>query len=305
MPVKRKTAVKKRIKKSSKKRTAHKQSFTGHLWRGFKKILLWSFLFGSIILTFYTLYLNNIIKDKFEGRRWSIPAKVYARSLEVYPGLKITAKQFERELKLAAYRKDRKASTQGSFARGGQRIELVTRQFDFPDGKEASHKLRIQFNAQGISSIYDREKRKKLALVRLDPAKIGSIHPRLHEDRLLLSQEDIPQKLKNTLLAVEDRNFYQHYGIDPKGIARAMWINLKAGAAVQGGSTLTQQLVKNYFLTRERTLVRKINEAIMSLLLEYHYSKDEILTAYINEVYLGQDGRRAIHGFALASEYYF
>ncbi len=307
MPVKRKNPVKNRAvkKKSARNKKNAGNSFKSRLGRFVKKTLLWGTFIGTIILSFYTLYLNNIIKDKFEGRRWSIPAKVYARSLEIYPGLKITVKQFEKELKLAAYRKDRQPSTQGSFSRNGQRIEVVTRQFKFPDGDEPSHNLRIQFNSTGISSIYDHGQARKISLVRLDPAIIGSIHPRLHEDRLLLNQDEIPQKLKNTLLAVEDRHFYQHYGIDPKGIARAMWTNIKAGSAVQGGSTLTQQLVKNYFLTRERTLVRKVNEAIMSLLLEYHYSKDDILTAYINEVYLGQDGRRAIHGFALASEYYF
>lgn len=307
MPTKRKTSAKKRSasKKSAAKKKTTKNSKKGGFWRFLRKIILMSIMFGAIVLSFYTVYLNSIIKDKFEGRRWSIPAKVYARSLEIYPGLKITVGQFEKELKLSGYRKDRQPSTQGSFSRNGQRIELVSRQFSFPDGDEASHKLRIQFNKTAITSIYDFGERQKLSLVRLDPARIGSIHPRLHEDRLLLGQDEIPQKLKSTLLAVEDRNFYQHFGIDPKGIARAIWTNLKAGATVQGGSTLTQQLVKNYFLTSERTLARKVNEAIMSLLLEFQYSKDEILTAYINEVYLGQDGRRAIHGFALASEYYF
>lgn len=294
-----------RKKSSRKKSGGKKKSSNSRLGRLFKKIIVLSLICATIVFSFYTLYLNNIIKEKFEGRRWSIPAKVYARSLEIYPGLKISAKQFAKELQLAGYRRDRKSSTQGSFSQNGQRIEVVTRRFAFPDGEEASHKLRIQFNSSGVSSIYDRQHQRKLFLVRLDPAHIGSIHPKMHEDRKLLKQDEIPQKLKQTLLAVEDRNFYQHYGIDPKGIARAMWANIKAGATVQGGSTLTQQLVKNYFLTRERTLVRKLNEAIMSLLLEYHYSKDEILTAYINEVYLGQDGRRSIHGFALASEYYF
>ncbi len=303
MPVKKKTALKKRT--ARKKKAGRKTPAKSRLRRWLKKFIVLSLIFGTIFLSLYTLYLNSIIREKFEGRRWSIPAKVYARSLEIYPGLKITAKQFEKELKLAGYRKDRKSSTQGSFSRNGKRIELVTRRFAFPDGEEPSHKLRIQFNNAGVSSIYDRQQKRKLFLVRLDPAHIGSIHPKMHEDRMLLKQDEIPQKLKQTLLAVEDRKFYQHYGIDPKGIARAMWTNLKAGATVQGGSTLTQQLVKNYFLTRERTLIRKLNEAIMSLLLEYHYSKEEILTAYINEVYLGQDGRRSIHGFALASEYYF
>ena len=308
MPAKRKNPVKKksvRRKKASARKKSAKNSVSGRLRRFIKKILLVSLLFATLILSFYTVYLNSIIKDKFEGRRWSIPARVYARTLEVYPGLKITVKQFERELQLAGYRKDKQSSTQGSFSRHGRRIELVSRQFDFPDGEEPSHKLRIQFNTSSISSIYDRQKQKKVSLTRLDPALIGSIHPKLHEDRLLLSQEDIPQKLRDTLVAVEDRNFYQHYGVDPKGISRALWTNIKAGSTVQGGSTLTQQLVKNYFLTRERSLVRKFNEAIMSLILEYHYSKEEILTAYINEVYLGQDGQRAVHGFALASEYYF
>lgn len=268
-------------------------------------MLLLSIVLGTLFLGLYTLYLNGIIKEKFEGRRWAIPAKVYARSLELYPGVMVSANQFEKELQLAGYRKDKKSSTQGSFSRSGQRIDVVTRQFHFPDGEELSHKLRLKFSQSSVKSIYDLEQRRNLSLVRLDPALIGSIHPKLHEDRLLLSHDEIPQKLKDALLAVEDRNFYQHYGVDPKGITRAIWINVKAGATVQGGSTLTQQLVKNYFLTSERTLIRKINEAIMSLLLEYHYSKDEILTAYINEVYLGQDGRRAIHGFALASEYYF
>lgn len=292
-------------KKSSRKKRVSKSSFKTHLGQSIKKTLLYAFIIGSILLSLYTLYLNSIIKEKFEGRLWDIPAKVYARSLEIYPGLSLTAAQLEKELRLAGYRKDKKPSTQGSFSRNKQMIDIVTREFSFPDGDETSYKLRIKFSKSKVKSIYDLSLRRSISLIRLDPAQIGSIHPKLHEDRLLLAQHEVPEKLKEALLAVEDRHFYEHYGIDPKGIIRAIWINIKAGATVQGGSTLTQQLVKNYFLTRERTLIRKLNEAIMSLILEYHYSKDQILTAYINEVYLGQDGRRAVHGFALASQYYF
>ena len=110
---------------------------------------------------------------------------------------------------------------------------------------------------------------------------------------------------ENTLLTVEDRDFYGHIGIDPRGLARALWANLSAGRVVQGGSTLTQQLVKNFYLTAERTFTRKLNEMVMALLLEIHYEKDEILEAYLNEVYLGQTGSRAIHGFGLGSLFYF
>lgn len=299
MPAKKR---KKSVRKSKKKRTRTKK---GGFSSFIKKLLFRIFIVSLLLLAVYTLYLNSIVTEKFEGRRWSIPARVYARSLEIYPGRDINARQLEKELKLAGYRKDRKASTQGSFSRNGNQIELVSRAFYFPDGKEASHKLKIKFSSSSISSVYDLERRKKLSLFRLDPAPIGIIHTNLHEDRLILHQDEIPEKLKQVLVAVEDRNFYQHFGIDPKGIARALMANIKAGATVQGGSTITQQLVKNYFLTRERSFLRKFNEAIMSLLLEYRYDKDEILNAYINEVYLGQDGQRAIHGFGLASEYYF
>ena len=117
--------------------------------------------------------------------------------------------------------------------------------------------------------------------------------------------EDVPQALIDGLIANEDRQFYSHFGVNPLGIARAMISNVRAGRVVQGGSTLTQQLVKNYYLSSEQTLERKVKEAIMSMLLELHYSKNEILQAYINEVYLSQAGNRAIHGFGLASHYFF
>ncbi|MBT8115704.1 MAG: transglycosylase domain-containing protein, partial [Arenicella sp.] len=126
-----------------------------------------------------------------------------------------------------------------------------------------------------------------------------------HEDRSLLKLEDTPPDLINAVLAVEDRQFYSHFGVNPVGIARALWSNLRAGRVVQGGSTLTQQLVKNYYLTTEQTYKRKLIEAIMAVLLELHYSKQEILEAYINEVHLSQAGNRAIHGFDLASRYFF
>jgi penicillin-binding protein 1B len=141
--------------------------------------------------------------------------------------------------------------------------------------------------------------------VRLDPALIASIYPTHNEDRVLLRREQLPPLLVKTLLAVEDRKFYQHFGVDPKGILRAAFENLRAGRTVQGASTLTQQLVKNFYLTQERTLERKLNEAYMAILLDWRYDKDEILTAYANEVYLGQDGDRGIHGFGLGSRFYF
>jgi len=144
-----------------------------------------------------------------------------------------------------------------------------------------------------------------MSLLRLDPLEIGSIFPSHGEDRLALTPDEIPQGLRDALVAVEDHNFYSHPGVDFVAIMRALWVNIRAGEVRQGGSTLTQQLVKNYFLDNRRTLGRKAREAVMAIWLDALYDKEEILTAYVNEVYLGQDGGRAIHGFGLGSRFYF
>ena len=141
--------------------------------------------------------------------------------------------------------------------------------------------------------------------MRIEPVLIGNFYPSHKEDRVLVRIQDVSPALLNGLLAVEDKKFYEHQGVNPLAIARAMIANLKAGHAVQGGSTITQQLVKNFYLTNERSWERKAKEAIMAFLLELRYSKREILEAYLNEIYLGQDGDRAIHGFGLAAQFYF
>src|SRR6204780_966788 len=144
-----------------------------------------------------------------------------------------------------------------------------------------------------------------LPVFRLDPPVIGSVFPIHGEDRLIVAPADVPPLLRSGIKLIEDRRVDEHHGGDPLGMLRATWANLRARRVVQGGSTLTQQLVKNYFLSDEQTFGRKATEAVMALRIEAHYSKEDILVAYLNEVYLGQDGARAIHGFGLGSEYYF
>jgi penicillin-binding protein 1B len=134
---------------------------------------------------------------------------------------------------------------------------------------------------------------------------IGSIYPVHNEDRVLVKLGEVPPMLITALIAVEDRNFYEHGGVAPSAMLRALFANLRAGGTVQGGSTITQQLVKNFFLSNERTLWRKLNEIVMAIALEKRYEKDDILESYLNEIYLGQDGSRSIHGFGLASQFYF
>ncbi|HHO67673.1 MAG TPA: penicillin-binding protein 1B [Gammaproteobacteria bacterium] len=256
------------------------------------------------LLVGYIAFLDFQVYRQFEGKRWSLPARVYARPLELYVGLPLSPSAFADELRALGYRFVSRPRRPGEVARDGGRFELVTRPFRFWDGEEPSRRLQLRFSSVRLEGLHDGARR-AVALARLDPLEIGSIHTARQEDRVLLRLSDVPPELVQALIAVEDRDFYRHHGISLRAIGRAMLANLRAGGVVQGGSTLTQQLVKNFFLSSDRSLWRKLNEALMALLLELRYDKDEILEAYINEIYLAQDGQRAIHGFGLGSRYYF
>jgi penicillin-binding protein 1B len=262
-------------------------------------------LLAGLFCVNYLYQVNDEIRQKFDGKRWAVPAVIYARPLELYPGMQLDPEMFIQELQLAGYRQENPVQSQGGYFRKNVTINLITRDFSFPSGIEKSLSLRITFLANSIAGLYNSTTGEEIAFARIDPARIGSFHPLVHEDRIVLKSSEIPDILRQSLMTVEDKSFNSHYGVSPTGILRALYANIRAGKPVQGGSTLTQQLVKNFFLNRDRTLSRKIQEAVMAILLEYHYTKDDILTAYINEVFLGQDGGRAIHGFGLASQFYF
>jgi penicillin-binding protein 1B len=294
-----KTAVKKKRATGRKKRATRKVA-RRHFGAMLMALLLLSGLVGAV----YMAYLDQTVKSKFEGKRWAVPARIYARAMELYPGASISQDEFRAELQLLGYRNAKTARKSGTWSRDRGRYVVHTRDFEFWDGKKTGQVLDLRFTGRGLASIRDGSGRKQ-ALVRLEAPEIGSIYPLHHEDRVLVKRGDLPKMLVRALMEVEDRTFDSHHGVDPKAILRALWANITAGRVVQGGSTLTQQLVKNFYLTSERTLWRKGNEALMALLLDARYSKDEILEAYANEIYLGQDGSRAIHGFGLASHFYF
>jgi len=268
---------------------------------------VWLFKLSLVLLVMAAvglIYLDAQVRNKFEGKRWALPAKVYARPLELYPGQKLTMAELKQELKALSYRFERRADRPGSVEWATDRARIHSRGFNFPDGAEPAQDLLLSFSADRLQSI-QRRGGQPVPLVRLEPLLIGGIYPRSNEDRDLIRLEQAPPYLTEALVAVEDREFYSHWGVSFKGIARALWVNLRAGRFAQGGSTLTQQLIKNFYLTSERSLSRKLLELPMAVLLELHYSKREILEAYLNEVYLGQSGSRAIHGFGLASQYFF
>jgi len=257
-----------------------------------------------LALTGYTVYLDITVRGKFEGSRWAIPSHIYSRPLDIFPGMVITKAELVGELKQLGYRAVAQPDSAGTFAQSKYRVRIYLRGFKFWDGSSEPRIIDLRIEDNVVTALHDAHGNLTDS-ARLEPRLFGSISPGHHEDRALVRLEDVPQDLVHALLAVEDRAFYKHFGIDPRGLARAMWANLSAGGVVQGGSTLTQQLAKNFFLTQERTIQRKLKEMLMALLLELHYEKDEILEAYLNEVYLGQSGNRAIHGFGLASLFYF
>lgn len=261
-------------------------------------------LVGLVILAGFAVYLDAVVQEKFSGKRWTVPAKVYARPLELFVGQKLAKDDFLRELDALGYRRESVANGPGAVSVAGNNIELHSRGFQFYEGAEPSQKVRVRFSGDYVAGLNQADG-SNLAVARLEPLLIGGLYPAHQEDRILIKLDQVPAYLIDALVAVEDRDYFDHFGVSPKGIARALWINATSGRLVQGGSTLTQQLVKNFYLTNERTLLRKATEAMMAVLLELHYDKREILEAYMNEVFLGQDGQRAVHGFGLASQYFF
>jgi penicillin-binding protein 1B len=268
-------------------------------------------LVGGVALALFVLgvslwvvHLDRIVVRQFEGRRWSVPAKVYAQPLELYAGAPVHPDDLEDELKRLHYRSGDPDAGPGLYRRRGATFEVHARRVRFVDESRAPVRVQIRLDASGVVGIAG-ERGAELPLFRLDPPQIGSVSPVHGEDRIVLAPDEVPKLLTDGLKLVEDRRFDEHHGVDPRGILRAFWTNLRAHRVRQGGSTLTQQLVKSYFLSEEQTFTRKITEAVMALRLEARFSKQEILNAYVNEIFLGQDGDRAVHGFGLGSQFYF
>lgn len=267
--------------------------------------LIFSILVIGVFLVFsiYLIRMDNIVRDKFEGQRWDIPAKVFARPLEVYTNAPVNQTDFTQELKLLGYKNSESYTKSGSYVTSGDELYVHTRGFDFGDSVEPEQVLKVTFINNQIGEV-SATKPSSTGIARLEPLLIGGIYPQHNEDRVLIKLKNVPKPLIEALIATEDRNFYHHHGISVRGTARALVSNVTGGKR-QGGSTLTQQLVKNFYLSPEKTLKRKVNEALMALLIELHYDKDEILEAYLNEVNLGQNGNYSINGYGLASQFYF
>jgi penicillin-binding protein 1B len=250
------------------------------------------------------IHYDGKVAAQFEGRRWTLPARVYAAPLELYAGLPLSPEALIIELERLKYAEAADLTRPGLYHRRRARLDIAVRPARFADEEQPAQIVSVSFAGDRIARLSG-ARDAEIAIFRLDPLLIGSIFPIHGEDRIVLTPDEVPPLLPAAIKAIEDQSFDSHHGLDPLGIARALWVNLRAGSVRQGGSTLTQQLVKSYFLDGRRTLGRKAEEAMMAFALERRYDKRDLMTAYINEIYLGQQGDRAIHGFGLASQFYF
>lgn len=239
------------------------------------------------------------------GALWAMPARVYANPLEIYVGKKLKEDDLVAYLDLLGYRKTDNVVKTEEYSKGDNAVIYYAPRFAFWDGVRDARRMQVTFADDKVTGVENLSTLQNVSLERLNPMRIASIYPQHQEDRILVKLKDVPKVLIEGIIATEDRNFWTNPGIDPKGILRSVYVSLIKKSGTEGASTLTQQFIKNHYLTRDQTFSRKIKEMLMALVLERHATKSEILEGYLNEIYLGQDGQRAIHGFGLASQYYF
>jgi penicillin-binding protein 1B len=262
------------------------------------------------VLAGYPRYraLEHTVVEKFSGRPWAVPARVYAEPFVLYPGMPLAASDLMERLRRLGYREvPGPVHVRGDVHRDarGDTIELFLRPFAFPLHPEPGRPVRIELAGGLVAAMRDLASDAELFDVSLEPELLAGLYDRVWEERRVVPLEEIPPHLVAAVLAIEDARYFEHGAIDWRGIGRALVRNIAARRVVEGGSTLTQQLMKNFFLSEERTWRRKAIELVMAVIAERRYTKQQILQLYLNEVYLGQSGAKGIFGVSEAAQFYF
>ncbi|MGD9974145.1 MAG: PBP1A family penicillin-binding protein [Desulfatirhabdiaceae bacterium] len=254
----------------------------------------------------YGWHLSKEIENRFSTRRWKIPSKVYSDSVVLYPGQQMSRHALLSRLGRLHYRlSDRLPNRKGEMRHTGETLELFLNDLNIPARKREGFPVKLVLKENEIVNITHLQSGEQIPLLDLEPEELMIFFDPDREERRLISINQVPQHVIYSFLAAEDADFYHHPGIDIWGVLRALYVNVRDREMSQGGSTITQQLAKNYFLTPEKTVSRKLKEIVMALVMEIMYEKDEILEIYFNEIYLGQKGSVSVNGLGEASHFYF
>jgi penicillin-binding protein 1B len=248
-------------------------------------------------------YTYVVITKKFDSAtRWDLPSRVYSDGTPIVPGTSYARALLEPKLNHVGYREVKKrVENPGEYRYVGDDLEIFLNNFEYPDMEFHATPVLVEMDGSAVRSVKRVTDGITLRGVRIEPELITSIYDNEMEDRMPVSLDAVPKHLVDAIIATEDKRFYSHEGISFIGIGSAIVKDIRSKAFVAGGSTLTQQLVKNLYLTADRTITRKAQEALMALLLEMRYSKEQILEAYCNEIYLGNNGSVQIAGVEQAS----
>ena len=265
----------------------------------FWRVTIWM-VPGVIIGLFvpWYFYLQFIVNNLFVEYNWSIPSVIYAQELNLYNGKSLKADEVLFHLSVLGYKNKSKANKIGEYSYKNRRFEIKTKGFKYLDKNDKPSYVSFALSKDKVINL-------NRSIARLEPLLIGQFYNKTLENRQPIPLNQIPNTMVKGLQAIEDRSFKHHSGVDVFGIIRAMVRNLFAGKIVQGGSTITQQLIKNRFHYDSKSWLRKANEAVSALMLEKKFNKGQILESYFNEIYWGQKGSYAIHGISQAAQLYY
>jgi penicillin-binding protein 1B len=255
---------------------------------------------GCSVLIYYYLKFNVMVDRKLAGERWQVPARLYARPLVLRTGMPMTVRSLVGVLNGLKYEeKDDVPAAPGEFAVGARTVTFTARGVNPPEA------VLVTIEKDQIKEMRGLSTKRNYASLTLEPALITYLFDETREKKRTVHYEEYPDHLIKAVLAIEDRRFFTHPGLDPFRIVGAAVRNIQAESYIQGGSTITQQLVKNFFLTPEKSFRRKAQEALLAFVLERRANKKDILELYLNEVYLGQVGSFSISGVGEAARMYF
>ncbi len=285
------------------------RSVRERLWRIWKytKIIALLAMVGAVALAYHIHSVDKLIEEKFDRpRKWNLPSRIYSDAEYLFPGVDIKARQLVLKLDRLGYRNiGAEIKNPGDYAQSGGRLDIYLHDFSYPFEEFTGFPVRLLVSKGKVASIINLATNEGLELVRLEPEEVASILDVKMESRTFVTIDEVPSYLIEAIILIEDERFFKHKGVDPIGILRAALVNLRRMRIVQGGSTLTQQLVKNFFLYPKKSVLRKLNEALIAMRIERRHTKREILQAYLNEIYLGQRGASSISGVGEAAKVHF